>query len=326
MKALLALLFAIAAAVTGPVALFAYNAESRFLSPGAAKALIDEAGFYADLPKLAADGAREEPPEFAAGASEEDLTRFFDALLTRDAMRPYVEHAVDQFVAFARGETEAAVISSTELQRALIERAPDAVMSVVAGKPECTRPDSDAGQPVLSCRPRAADEASYRARVAARVADGVKEIPESFQAPPDAQSVAEFERDFPRALRAQLVQAAAWGWAFPGCCLVLLAMLYSQSRRGMAAWVGVPTLIAGLISLACAKGLEQVWAEAVAEIRTEAAEPGEAFAARITEALGRAFFEPMLLQASIVAALGAMLVAAAFMLHDEDTTTGPWPG
>ena len=325
MKGLLALLFAIGVALSAPVALVAYNIETRFLTASETKALIAQSGFYDQLPVLAASAAAEDKPDYARGASPEDMQRFFRTLLTREAMTPYVDHAVDQFVGFARGESEAAIVSTTELKRALREGAPEAVMAAVANKPECGPGAFTEDHVWMSCRPRAADEARFRARVTDAVAQSANEIPDSFQSP-EAHDVARFESEVPRALRARMTQAAAWGWLAPVGLLILIGMLFSQSRRAMAAWCGVPILIGGGLAYAITKFVEAAWANGVAEIRTDATDAGDRFGAHMAEAIGRAFFEPVLLQSAVMAGIGATLVLMAFVIHDDDASPGPWPG
>ncbi len=325
MKALVALLFAIAAAITIPLALYAYNVEGRILSPDAAKALVERAGFYRDLPRLATQTVRQDNPDRFTG-NERAVGTFFETLLAPEVLRPFVEHAIDQLTAFARGETEAAVISSAAFKQAMRERVPAALEAATANKPECARGAvRQDNHDWLSCRPTAAEAAQYRERVLARVGSSLAEMPDTFRTPREDRDVQQFEENLPRATRQRLVQAAQWGWLLPLMLLMLMAMLYAQSRRAMAAWVGVPVLIAGLLCLAVTKFVQEAWGAAIAEMRHEATEPGDEFGARVSETIGEALFDPVMLQSAVVAALGAMLVGAAFMMRDEDTTRA-WPG
>ncbi len=327
MKALLALLFAIGAALSAPVALFAYNVEHNVLNKSAAHALLERGGLYTDLPRLAAESADEERPEALSEASSEDRFKLFSVLLAPDAIRPYIEHATDQFVGLARGESDVAVISSAELKRALRERMPQALEAATAGKPTCPRGSlRDADQHWLTCRPSPSEAGQYRERVLAAVDRSLAKMPESYRVPSTDSDARELEQQFPRALRAQLVQAAGWGWLVPVGLLVLIAMLYAHSRRAMAAWVGMSILIGGALAFAAAKFIQYFWNSSIAEMRAKAADSGDQFGARVTEAIGQAFLDPTLLHSAVLAGMGAVLVVAAFVMHDEDTTTGPWPG
>ncbi len=147
--------------------------------------------------------------------------------------------------------------------------------------------------------------------------DVVKEIKPVFKLSEELKALEDVQGIGPALIKLQLRTIRflmRWAWVIPLVMVLLVAALAVRSRRGLARWLGLPLLAAGMLTLVLALVYQPLLtrlltagplSEVPAVVQTEAA--------RVALRVAGANFQPVLIQALVILLLGVVLSAIDFI-------------
>lgn len=146
--------------------------------------------------------------------------------------------------------------------------------------------------------------------------DVVKEIKPVFKLSEEVKALEDVQGIGPALIKLQLRTIRflmRWAWVIPLVMVLLVAALAVRSRRGLARWLGLPLLAAGMLTLVLALVYQPLLtrlltagplSEVPAVVQTEAT--------RIALRIAESMFQPMLFQAGVILLLGVLVSALYF--------------
>jgi hypothetical protein len=325
---ILAGFFAILFVLTTVLAFALYFIEQSAFDADLYKQALTEEKVYQRLPELtahglaiAAQGSNNSMLSVFRNLSEEEWRVFVLDLLPPEQLRILAEDAVTQVMAYLNGESDVAVLSFANIKSYL--QSPEgvnAIYGMLKAQPDCTLEQLTAmalGQQALTlCNPP--DTFMFvdlRPIVEAEIRAAVSLIPEQV-------TLVSANSAKPRDLRAlkNLRLGMRWSPLLPVLCLLAITVLAVRSVRGWLNWWGYPLLSAGFISLflsalsrPLAAGVFQIF---IVPFLPEALPPDIADVFRdLTATIVHNALQPTLLLAGVMALIGLIMIAVAFLLR-----------
>ena len=325
---ILAGFFAILFVLSTVLAFALYFIEQSAFDADLYKQALTEEKVYQRLPELAAHGlaivsqrSNNSLLSVLGNLSEEEWRTFVLELLPPEQLRVLAENAIIQVMAYLNGESDAAVLSLTDLKTYL--QSPEgvnAIYGILKVQPDCTMEQLSAmalGQQSLTlCNPP--DTFMFvdlRPIVEAEIRSAVSLIPEQV-------SLISANSAKPRNLRTlqNLRLAMRLSPLLPILCLLAITALAVRSLRGWLNWWGYPLLLAGFISMSLS-ALSRSLASGIFQLFIAPALPAvlspdmvDVFK-DLTAAIVHDALQPTLLMAGIMALIGLIMVAVAFLLR-----------
>jgi len=325
---LLAGFFAILFVIATVLAFALYNIERSAFDADFYKQALTEEKVYQRLPELTAQGLALAAQRSDNGIlalfrelSEEEWRRFVLELLPPEQLRILAEDAVTQVVAYLNGESDAAVLSLASIKTYL--QSPDgvnAIYGMLKAQPDCTMEQLTAmalNQGALTlCNPPETFliidldpiiEAEIKATVSL-IPEQVTLISANSAKPRDSRNLENLRL---------LMRLSP---LLPMLCLLVITALVVRSIKDWLNWWGYPLLFAGLISMSLS-ALSRPLAAGIFQVFIAPALP-EALPMEIvdvfkdlTATIVHNAVQPTLLVAGIMALIGLILVAMAFLLR-----------
>lgn len=301
----IAVLFAIAFVICAPIGVLAFNIDRAFLSAPHLMQQADEVDFYSGIGQLVSTQLRSADDGGLAQLPDAEIDHLVAAIVPREVVRPVVETAVTETVAFARGEREEVVVSMAAFKHELQTRFPEALLALVATKPVCASRNEYGS---YTCRPRPADQAEYEARVRDGAVRAWAEVPDS-RIFISAESMSSEQRE---AIFAFNVVVKYAPWVALGL-LGLIAFFAVRGVRGLLLWLGVPLMVAGLFTVGCWL-LSSIGSDEIVRTIQEDSDPGNVAVLPLFQAIFADFVRSLMIWAGIIAVTGfGMTIGGALM-------------
>jgi len=325
---LLAGFFAILFVIATVLAFALYNIERSAFDADFYKQALTEEKVYQRLPELTAQGLALAAQRSDNGIlalfrelSEEEWRRFVLELLPPEQLRILAEDAVTQVVAYLNGESDAAVLSLASIKTYL--QSPDgvnAIYGMLKAQPDCTMEQLTAmalnqGALTLCNPPETFLIIDLGPIIEAEIKATVSLIPEQVTLI-SANSAKPWDSRNLENLRLLMRLSPL----LPMLCLLVITALVVRSFKDWLNWWGYPLLFAGLISMSLS-ALSRPLAAGIFQVFIAPALP-EALPMEIvdvfkdlTATIVHNSVQPTLLVAGIMALIGLILVAMAFLLR-----------
>ena len=325
---ILAGFFAILFVLTTVLAFALYFIEQSAFNADLYKQALTEEKVYQRLPELAAHGlaiasqrSNNNALSVFGNLSEEEWRVFVLELLPPEQLRVLAENAIAQVMAYLNGESNAAVLSLTSIKTYL--QSPEgvnAIYGMLKTQPDCTLEQLSAmalGQQSLTlCNPP--DTFMFvdlRPIVEAEIRAAVSLIPEQV---PLISAVSATPRSLRNLATLRLVMRLSP--LLPMLCLLAITILAVRSFRGWLNWWGYQLLLAGFISMSLS-ALSRPLSAWIFQVFIVPALP-EVLPADIvdvfkdlTATIIHNALQPTLLMAGMMALIGLIMVAIAFLLR-----------
>lgn len=325
---ILAGFFAILFVLTTVLAFALYFIEQSAFDAGLYKQALAEEKVYQRLPELTAHGlaiaaqrSNNSVLSVFRNLSEEEWRRFVLEILPPEQIRVLAEDAVTQVMTYLNGESDVAMLSLANLKSYL--QSPEgvnAIYGMLKAQPDCTMEQLTAmalnQQALTLCNPPDTFLiVDLRPIIEAQIKATVFLIPEQV-------TLISANSAKPRDLRSlkNLRLVMRLSPLLPMLCLLVITALVVRSFRGWLNWWGYPLLFAGLISMslsALSRPLAaRIFPVFIAPALPEALPPDIVDVFRdLTATIVHNALQPTLLMAGVMALIGLIMVAVAFLVR-----------